>query len=107
MKAAVIKRYGSPDVVKVLEVSKPTPAADEVLIRVRAATVNRTDCGELRAHDVTFKLARGVLYLGAVIGSVFGYLAFLRLPGELWLWLVTATSTVTLPSASMRTVAAS
>ncbi len=48
MKAAVITRYGSPDVVKVREVPKPTPAAGEVLIRVHAATVNRTDCGELR-----------------------------------------------------------
>ena len=50
MKAAVITRYGSPDVIKILDAPKPTPAADEVLIRVHAATVNRTDCGELRAH---------------------------------------------------------
>jgi len=50
MKAAVITRYGSPDVVKILDVPKPTPAAGEILIRVHAATVNRTDCGELRAH---------------------------------------------------------
>jgi NADPH:quinone reductase-like Zn-dependent oxidoreductase len=50
MKAAVIRCYGSPDVVKILDAPKPTPAADEVLVRVHAATVNRTDCGELRAH---------------------------------------------------------
>jgi NADPH:quinone reductase-like Zn-dependent oxidoreductase len=50
MKAAVITRYGSPDVIKILDAPKPAPAADEVLIRVHAATVNRTDCGELRAH---------------------------------------------------------
>ena len=48
MKAAVITRYGSPDVIKILDVPKPVPAAGEVLIRVHAATVNRTDCGELR-----------------------------------------------------------
>jgi NADPH:quinone reductase-like Zn-dependent oxidoreductase len=47
MKAAVITRYGSPDVVKIREAPKPAPAAGEVLIRVHAATVNRTDCGEL------------------------------------------------------------
>jgi NADPH:quinone reductase-like Zn-dependent oxidoreductase len=48
MRAAVIPRYGSPDVVQIREVSKPAPAAREVLIRVHATTVNRTDCGELR-----------------------------------------------------------
>lgn len=48
MRAAVIPRYGSPDVVEIREVSKPAPAAREVLIRVYATTVNRTDCGELR-----------------------------------------------------------
>jgi len=48
MKAAVITRYGSPDVVKIREAPKPAPAAGEVLIRVHAATVNRTDSGELQ-----------------------------------------------------------
>jgi NADPH:quinone reductase-like Zn-dependent oxidoreductase len=47
MKAAVITRYGSPEVVRVQDAPKPSPAANEVLIRVHAATVNRTDCGEL------------------------------------------------------------
>jgi NADPH:quinone reductase-like Zn-dependent oxidoreductase len=48
MQAAVITRYGSPDVVKIRDAPKPAPAAGEVLIRVHATTVNRTDCGELR-----------------------------------------------------------
>jgi NADPH:quinone reductase-like Zn-dependent oxidoreductase len=48
MKAAVITRYGSPDVIKIADAPKPAPAAGEVLIRVHAATVNRTDSGELR-----------------------------------------------------------
>jgi NADPH:quinone reductase-like Zn-dependent oxidoreductase len=52
MKAAVITRYGSPDVVKIREVPKPTPEAGEVLIRVHATTVNRTDCGELRPYFI-------------------------------------------------------
>lgn len=60
MKAAVITRYGSPDVVKIREVPKPVPAADEILIRVRAATVNRTDCGELRPY-VIGRLVFGLL----------------------------------------------
>ena len=48
MKAAVVTRYGSPDVVKVRDAPRPAPAAGEVLVRVHATTVSRTDCGELR-----------------------------------------------------------
>ena len=61
MKAAVVRRYGSPDVVKILDVPKPTPASNEVLIRVHAATVNRTDCGELRAHPFFMRVFYGLL----------------------------------------------
>jgi NADPH:quinone reductase-like Zn-dependent oxidoreductase len=60
MKAALITRYGSPDVVKVGEAPKPAPAADEILVRVHAASVNRTDCGELRAHPVFMRLFTGL-----------------------------------------------
>ena len=45
MKAAVYDRYGPPEVVRVLDVSKPVAADDEVLVRIHATTVNRTDCG--------------------------------------------------------------
>jgi NADPH:quinone reductase-like Zn-dependent oxidoreductase len=48
MRAAVITRYGPPDVVTVRDAPKPTPAAGEVLIRVHAASVSRTDSGELK-----------------------------------------------------------
>ena len=48
MRAAIITRYGSPEVIEVRDVPKPSPSAGEVLVRVRAATVNRTDTGELR-----------------------------------------------------------
>lgn len=50
MKAAVATRYGSPDVVHVAEVPRPSPQADELLVRVHATTVNRTDCGFRAAH---------------------------------------------------------
>jgi len=43
MKAAVRDRFGPPDVVEVREIEKPTPADDEVLVRVRAASVNPAD----------------------------------------------------------------
>ena len=45
MRAAVYDRYGPPDVLRVADVERPVPAADEVLVRVHASTVTRTDCG--------------------------------------------------------------
>ncbi|MDA0352836.1 MAG: NAD(P)-dependent alcohol dehydrogenase [Chloroflexi bacterium] len=45
MKAAVHTRYGPPEVVQVTEVDRPIQKATELLVRVRATTVNRTDCG--------------------------------------------------------------
>jgi NADPH:quinone reductase-like Zn-dependent oxidoreductase len=43
MKAAVRDRYGSPEVVELRDVERPAPANDQVLVRVRAASVNRAD----------------------------------------------------------------
>lgn len=43
-------RYGPPEVVQVMEVPRPEPEADELLVRVHATTVNRTDCGWRAAH---------------------------------------------------------
>jgi NADPH:quinone reductase-like Zn-dependent oxidoreductase len=58
MKAATIVRYGSPGVIEVRDVPVPVPGPDEVLIRVHAATVNRTDCGEL-LHPTVIRLLTG------------------------------------------------
>lgn len=43
MKAAVCERYGPPEVVRIHDVPKPVPRDDEVLIRIRATTVNSGD----------------------------------------------------------------
>jgi NADPH:quinone reductase-like Zn-dependent oxidoreductase len=48
MRAVVHERYGPPDVQQLEEVEQPAPAEDQILVRVHATTVNRTDCG-LRA----------------------------------------------------------
>ncbi len=45
MKAAVRTKYGPPEVVSIEEVDKPTVGDDELLVRVHATTVNRTDVG--------------------------------------------------------------
>jgi NADPH:quinone reductase-like Zn-dependent oxidoreductase len=43
MRAVVRDTYGSPDVLEIADVDKPEPGADEVLVRVRAASVNPAD----------------------------------------------------------------
>ena len=50
MKAAVHTSYGPPEVARISEVEKPAAKDNEVLVKVHATTVNRTDCG-LRAAE--------------------------------------------------------
>jgi NADPH:quinone reductase-like Zn-dependent oxidoreductase len=45
MRAVVVDRYGPPDVQRLEDVETPVPKADEVLIKIHATTVTRTDCG--------------------------------------------------------------
>lgn len=44
MKAVICTRYGSPEVLQIQEVPKPTIKEDEILIRIRATTVASGDC---------------------------------------------------------------
>jgi NADPH:quinone reductase-like Zn-dependent oxidoreductase len=61
MKAVVHDRYGPPEVLRIEDVPKPTPKRDEVLIRVRATGVTRSDT-HLRAGEPSFgRLASGLL----------------------------------------------
>jgi NADPH:quinone reductase-like Zn-dependent oxidoreductase len=52
MKAIVYTRYGPPEVLQLKEVAKPTPRDDEVLIKVRAVSVNRSDWEGLRGKPL-------------------------------------------------------
>jgi NADPH:quinone reductase-like Zn-dependent oxidoreductase len=64
LKAIVWTAYGSPDVLQLRDVEKPTPKDNEVLIKVRAATVTMGDC-ELRSLKVPLLLQLPVrAYMG-------------------------------------------
>ena len=57
MKAVVMDSYGTPDVLELRDVATPTPKADHVLVRVRAASVNDWDWGLLRGAPVNRMLS--------------------------------------------------
>ena len=61
MRAAVHTSYGPPDVVRISEVEKPTPKDNELLVRVHATTVNRTDCGIRAAKPFIVRLFTGLV----------------------------------------------
>lgn len=54
MRAITYSKYGPPDVLHLSELEKPIPKDDEVLIRVRAAEVTKTDC-EMRSFKFSVK----------------------------------------------------
>ncbi len=61
MKAIVYTKYGSPDVLKLKEVEKPTPKDNEVLVKVHAASINDWDWGLLRGKPFMNRLFFGLL----------------------------------------------
>jgi NADPH:quinone reductase-like Zn-dependent oxidoreductase len=60
MKAIVYRRYGPPDVLTLEEIEKPTPAPNEVLIRVRAASVNPYDWHFMRGTPHFMRIFVGI-----------------------------------------------
>jgi NADPH:quinone reductase-like Zn-dependent oxidoreductase len=60
MKAAVHRCYGSPDVIRIEDVEKPSPADEEVLVKIRAASVNALDWRSLRGEPTVMRLDGGL-----------------------------------------------
>jgi NADPH:quinone reductase-like Zn-dependent oxidoreductase len=61
MRAVVNDRYGPPEVQRVEEVERPVPEADQVLVRIHATTVTRTDCGIRAAKPWFARFFTGLL----------------------------------------------
>jgi NADPH:quinone reductase-like Zn-dependent oxidoreductase len=59
MKAVTYTEYGSAEVLRLEEIAKPTPKDDEVLIRIRAASVNALDCHFMHGRPGLMRLVTG------------------------------------------------
>src|SRR5262245_4358175 len=75
MKAIVFTEYGSPDVLRLEEVARPTPGDDAVLVKVHAASANPLDWHLMRGAPFLARLAGGLFKpkrtrLGADIAGV-------------------------------------
>ncbi len=72
VRAAVTTSYGPPGVVRVCDVDVPSVTDDGLLVRVRATTVNRTDCGYRAARPFFIRLFSGLIRpRAAVLGTEF------------------------------------
>lgn len=72
MKAVVHTTYGSPEVLQLKEIPKPIPQHNEVLIKVHATTVNRTDCAFLSGQPFASRLFSGLFKPGnQILGNEF------------------------------------
>ncbi|MDA3893658.1 MAG: NAD(P)-dependent alcohol dehydrogenase [Salinivirgaceae bacterium] len=60
MKAIIHSSYKSPDLLQIKEIPKPVPNENEVLIKVHATTVNRTDCANLWAKPFIMRFFTGL-----------------------------------------------
>ncbi|MGA1377973.1 MAG: alcohol dehydrogenase catalytic domain-containing protein, partial [Ilumatobacteraceae bacterium] len=76
MRAVVLTQFGEPDVLHIAEVPVPTPAADEILVRVHATALNRADLLQRRGfypnpfpggHDIP-----GMEFAGEVVAASSG-----------------------------------
>jgi NADPH:quinone reductase-like Zn-dependent oxidoreductase len=65
MRAVVYDRYGPPDVLHLAEVERPVPRDDEVLVKIHATTVNRTDCAMRGGGDFITRLGYSIITTGS------------------------------------------
>ena len=61
MKAFISKKYGPPEMLRMAEVEKPAPAADEALVKVLAVSVNPADWRSMRAKPSFSRATLGLL----------------------------------------------
>ncbi len=72
MRASVNTIYGPPEVLKLQEIDKPTAKDDEVLVKIYATTVNRTDCGFRKSEYLIIRFIFGLFKpKHTVLGSEF------------------------------------
>jgi NADPH:quinone reductase-like Zn-dependent oxidoreductase len=69
VKAVVYTRYGPPEVLGLREVAKPTPRDDEVLVKVRAVSVNRSDWEGLRGKPLYARIGGLLKPRRQILGS--------------------------------------
>ena len=72
MKAAVVEKYGKPEGLKVVDVEKPVPQADEILVKVHATTVTFGDAW-LRRMKLPARLVFGLFMGGLGKGKILGH----------------------------------
>src|SRR5690242_13983058 len=65
MRAVVHDSYGPPEVLRLADVEQPIPKDDEILVRVHATTVNRTDCAIRSGADVVTRLGYSYITTGS------------------------------------------
>ena len=75
MKAIVYRNYGSPDVLRLEDIEKPTPGPNEVLIKVHAAALNPLDWHFMRGTPYLVRIIAGlrkpkVTQLGVDVASM-------------------------------------